>query len=65
MDEVLFNGVSEHKLFYNQPVEVRVWCEGLEYQLDLDSYSPLTARCRLWKLFRYVSFRLFNNAIKL
>ena len=28
-----FNGVFEHKLFYNQPVEVRVWCEGLEYQL--------------------------------
>ena len=27
-----FNGVSEQKLFYNQPVEVRVWCEGLEYQ---------------------------------
>ena len=24
MDEVLFNGVSEQRLFYNQPVEVRV-----------------------------------------
>ena len=24
VDEVLFNGVSEQKLFYNQPVEVRV-----------------------------------------
>ena len=28
-----FNGVSEQKLFFNQPVEVRVWCESLEYQL--------------------------------
>ena len=28
-----FNGVSELKLFFNQPVEVRVWREGLEYQL--------------------------------
>ena len=28
-----FNGVSEQKLFFNQPVEVRVRCEGLEYQL--------------------------------
>ena len=28
-----FNGVFEQKLFYNQPVEVRVWCKGLEYQL--------------------------------
>ena len=26
------NGVFEQKLFFNQPVEVRVWCEGLEYQ---------------------------------
>ena len=26
-----FNSVSELKLFFNQPVEVRVWCEGLEY----------------------------------
>ena len=24
VDEVLFNGVSEHNLFHNQPVEVRV-----------------------------------------
>ena len=24
VDEVLFNGISEQKLFYNQPVEVRV-----------------------------------------
>ena len=28
-----FNGISEHKLFFNQPVEVRVRCEGLECQL--------------------------------
>ena len=28
-----FNGVSEQKLFFNQPVEVRVRCEGLECQL--------------------------------
>ena len=27
------NGVSEQKLFFNQPVEVRVRCEGLECQL--------------------------------
>ena len=33
MDKVLFNGVSEQKLFINQPVEVRVRCEGLEYHL--------------------------------
>ena len=33
LDEVYFSNVFEHKLFYNQPVEVRVWCEGLEYQL--------------------------------
>ena len=31
--ERYFSNVFEHKLFYNQPVEVRVWCEGLEYQL--------------------------------
>ena len=28
-----FNGISEQKLFFNQPVEVRVRCEGLECQL--------------------------------
>ena len=28
-----FNGVSEQKLFFNQPVEVRVRCKGLEYHL--------------------------------
>ena len=28
-----FNSISEQKLFFNQPVEVRVRCEGLEYQL--------------------------------
>ena len=33
MDEVYFSDVIEHKLFFNQPVEVRVRCEGLEYQL--------------------------------
>ena len=66
LDDVYFSDVIEQKLFFNQPVEVRVWCEGLEYQLGkfsggvksllsllspkgLDSYSPLTARCRLRK----------------
>ena len=29
--ERYFTNVFEHKLFYNQPVEVRVWCKGLEY----------------------------------
>ena len=29
--ERIFNGVSEQRLFINQPVEVRVWPEGLEY----------------------------------
>ena len=29
--ERVFNGVSEQRLFINQPVEVRVWPEGLEY----------------------------------
>ena len=33
VDELFFSDVFEHKLFFNQPVEVRVWCEGLEYQL--------------------------------
>ena len=28
-----FNGVSEQKLFFNQPVEVRVRCKGHEYHL--------------------------------
>ena len=28
-----FNGLSEQRLLFNQPVEVRVRCEGLEYQL--------------------------------
>ena len=37
-----FNGVSEHKLFYNQPVEVRVWCEGLEYHLGKFSGGVLS-----------------------
>ena len=77
------NGVFEQKLFFNQPVEVRVWCEGLEYQQGkfsggvksllsllspkcLDSYSPLTTRCRLQKLCRYVRFRYsLKYAIKL
>ena len=26
-----FNGVSELRLFFKQPVEVRVWREGLEH----------------------------------
>ena len=33
LDEVSFSNVFEQKLFFDQPVEVRVWCEGLEYQL--------------------------------
>ena len=28
-----FNGVSEQKLFFNQPVEGRVRCEDLVYQI--------------------------------
>ena len=30
-EERIFSNVFEHRLFYNQPVEVRVWPEGLEY----------------------------------
>ena len=38
-----FNGVSEHKLFFNQPVEVRVRCEGLEYELGKISGGGLAS----------------------
>ena len=31
VDEVCFSDVIEQKLFFDQPVEVRVWPEGLEY----------------------------------
>ena len=31
VDEVLFNGVSEQRLFFNQPVEVRVDPRVLSY----------------------------------
>ena len=33
LDEVNFSNVIELRLFFNQPVEVRVRCEGLEYLL--------------------------------
>ena len=38
-----FNGVSEQKLFINQPVEVRVRCEGLEYELGKISGGVLAS----------------------
>ena len=31
-EERIFNGAPEKRLFINQPVEVRVWPEGLEYR---------------------------------
>ena len=30
-EERIFSNVFEHRLIINQPVEVRVWPEGLEY----------------------------------
>ena len=47
-EERIFNGVFEQKLFYNQPVEVRVWCEGLEYQLGKFS-------CGVWSFLSLLS----------
>ena len=38
-----FNGISELKLFINQPVEVRVRCGGLVYQLGKISGGVLAS----------------------
>ena len=43
LDEVYFSDVIEQKLFFNQPVEVRVRCEGLEYQLGKISGGVLAS----------------------
>ena len=41
--ERIFSNVSEQRLFINQPVEVRVWPEGLEYRLGKFSGEGLVS----------------------